>query len=249
VTGQILIDLGNSRWKVVKASRGVIGEARQGLYVEIDAFSAALIELADGAGAVMLASVADHTRTDNLLSVARDVTGLSVRRVFSTDPVPGVRSGYRERGQLGVDRLLAMVAGRARCAGPFCVVDAGSAVTIDFVEADGQHLGGLILPGHRFARECLLARTSIPREAAVEPGARLGRDTPTAIELGSLYAVTGIIERFVGGSDALFPQAGTTVFLGGGDAGVLEALMPVPCKRVEHLVLSGLAVLAAEEEA
>ena len=249
MTGQVLIDLGNSRWKVAKASRGAIDEVRQGLYVETDAFSAALLELADGAGAVLMASVVDHTRTDTLLSVARDVTGLSVRRVFSTDRVPAVRSGYRDPGQLGVDRLLAMVAVRARCTGPFCVVDAGSAVTIDFVDADGQHLGGLILPGHGFARECLLARTSIPRETAVEPGARLGRDTATAIALGSLYAVAGIIERFVGGSDALFPRSGSAVFLGGGDAGLLEAVMPVPCERVEHLVLSGLAVLAAEEAA
>lgn len=249
MTGQILIDLGNSRWKVVKASRGVIGEVRQGLYAEIDAFSAALAEIADGADAVMVASVVDRSRAETLLSVVRDVTGLSVRRVFSNDPVPGVRSGYHEPGQLGVDRLLAMVAARACCAGPFCVVDAGSAVTIDFVDAGGQHLGGLIMPGHRLARECLLARTSIPREAGVEPGARLGRDTPTAVALGSLYAVAGIIERFIGGSDALFPLSGTRVFLGGGDAGALEALMPPPCERIEHLVLSGLAVLAAAEEA
>jgi type III pantothenate kinase len=247
LTGQVLIDLGNSRWKVAKASRGVVGEVRQGLYVAMDAYSEALAELSGEGSVVMAASVVDTTTSERFLSLARDITGSSVRRVLSSDAVPGVRSGYRDPAQLGVDRLLAMVAGHSLTSGPFCVVDAGSAVTIDFVDAAGQHLGGLILPGHRLARECLLARTSIPREAEVEPGARLGRDTPTALALGSLYAVAGIVERFVVGSESLFPQGGVTLFLGGGDAMMLESLMPVPCERVEHLVLSGLGVLAAAE--
>jgi type III pantothenate kinase len=247
--GQVLIDLGNTRWKIAEASRGVIGEIRQGLYSETDAFSCVLADLAGRVDAVLIASVVDSTRTDELVSVVGDVTSVRARRVLSTDPVPGVRSGYRNPSQLGVDRLLAMVAARWRWAGPICVVDAGSAVTIDFVDAGGQHLGGLILPGQRLARDCLLARTSIPQEAEVEPGARLGRDTPTALALGSLYAVAGIVERFVGGSDALFPLSGTKVFLGGGDVTALQHLMPVPCERIEHLVLSGLAVLAAAEEA
>ena len=249
MTNQVLIDLGNTRWKRGKASCGLLGEVRQGLYTEIDAFSAALAELAEGAGSVLLASVVDPARSRALLSVAGDVAPMRVRRVFSTDPVPGVRSGYREPGQLGVDRLLAMVAARSRCSGPVCVVDAGSAVTIDFVDAGGQHLGGFILPGRRLARECLLARTAIPREAEVEAGARLGRDTPTAVALGSLYAVAGIVERFVCGSDRLFPSAKAKVYLGGGDAAALETLMPVSCERIEHLVLSGLAALAASEKA
>lgn len=247
MTGQVLIDLGNSRWKAASASHGVVGEVRQGLYGDEDAFSEALAALSGKGSVVFAASVVDSARSDRFLSLARDVTGSDIRRVLSSEAVPGVRSGYRDPAQLGVDRLLAMVAGRARTSGPFCVVDAGSAVTVDFVDADGQHLGGLILPGHRLARECLLARTSIPHDTEIEPGARLGRDTPTALALGSLYAVAGIVERFVIGSESLFPGGGVTLFLGGGDAMMLDSLMPVNCKRIEHLVLSGLAVLAAAE--
>lgn len=249
MSGQVLIDLGNTRWKVAAASGGLVGEVRQGDYGQAGMLSAALSELSGGAGKVLLASVVDPERTETVLALARDATRARVRRVLSTDPVPGVRSGYRDPAQLGVDRLLAMVAARSRSSGPLCVVDAGSAVTVDFVDAGGQHIGGLILPGRGLARECLLARTSIPRDAVVEAGARLGRDTPTAVALGSLYAVAGIVGRFARGSDALFPLSDLEVFLGGGDAAALEPLMPLACTRIEHLVLSGLAVLAAAGEA
>ena len=246
MTRQVLIDLGNTRWKMATASHGLIGPVRQGSYAEPGTFSAALAEISGGAVGALLASVVDRDRTEALLALTRDVTGRTVRRVLADDPVPGIRSGYRNPAQLGVDRLLAMVAARARCSGPLCVVDAGSAVTVDFVDAEGQHLGGFILPGQRLARECLLARTSIPDQAEVERGARLGRDTATAVAMGALQAVAGIIERFVCGRDALFAH-GATVFLGGGDAGDLAPLMPVPCEQVEHLVLSGLAVVATAE--
>lgn len=249
MTGHVLVDLGNTRWKVATASGGIVGEVRQGAYDAPESFATAISDLARDGRAVLLASVVDRDRTNGFLSIASEVAAGKVRRVRAGEPVPGVRSGYRDPAQLGVDRLLAMVSARSRCAGPVCVVDAGSAVTIDFVDADGLHIGGLILPGHRLARESLLARTSIPHDADIEAGARLGRDTPTAVALGSRYAVAGIVERFVVGSQALFPRSEPRVFLGGGDAAALEPLMPLPCERVEHLVLSGLAILAAAEDA
>ena len=94
-------------------------------------------------------------------------------------------------------------------------------------------------------RDCLLTNTSIPRDADIEDRALLGRDTATAVALGGRYAVAGIVERFTRGGGALFPGRTTEVFVGGGDADRLLDLMPVPCTKLDHLVLRGLAVLAA----
>ena len=63
------------------------------------------------------------------------------------DSACGLRNGYRDPAQLGVDRWLAMCAAWQQFPGSLCVVDAGTAVTIDVVAADGAHSGGLILPG------------------------------------------------------------------------------------------------------
>jgi type III pantothenate kinase len=138
-----------------------------------------------------------------------------------------------------------MVAARARASQALCVVDAGTAVTIDFVDPDGQHLGGFILPGRRMFRECLVTNTSIPCDTEIEERAVLGRDTPTAVALAGRYAVVGIVERFVAGPKSLFPGQQVNIFAGGGDADDLMELLPPPCTQLDHLVLRGLAVIAA----
>jgi type III pantothenate kinase len=169
-----------------------------------------------------------------------------VRRVLSTDPVPGIRNGYRRPHQLGVDRLLAMVAVRAQGEGAFCVVDCGTAVTIDLVDAAGVHQGGLILPGERLARDCLLAGTSIPRDGDIEAGASLGRDTATAVSLGARYAAASTVERAVAAYRERF-GGHIGVFVGGGGGDGLLPLLPAGCIRFPELVLHGLALVAANE--
>ena len=56
---------------------------------------------------------------------------------------------------MGADRWHAMLAGWVRCKASFAVVDAGSAVTVDYVNAGGRHLGGYILPGLQMMRRSL----------------------------------------------------------------------------------------------
>jgi type III pantothenate kinase len=245
----LLLDLGNSRWKAALAVDGDLSDICSGEHGRFDALDACLARQGPTVRSIWLASVADAARTDALLARLRRLPVGEVRQVRATDPMPDLRSGYRKPGQLGIDRLLAMVAVRAISREPFCVIDAGSAVTIDFVDADGQHLGGFILPGERLARDCLLANTSIPRDAEVEPDAVLGRDTATAVALGGRYAVAGIVEHFLAGRAALFPGQLAATYVGGGDAGRLMPLLPAGCIKLDHLVLRGLAVLAAGKQA
>lgn len=243
----LLLDLGNTRWKAAYAADATIGEVCHGDYGRPAALTEWVRGNAEGLDALWVSSVVDEERTHALLGPVETLLNLSARRVRSTDPMPGLVSGYRKPAQLGIDRLLAMVAARARFTGPLCVVDAGSAVTIDFVTSAGQHIGGFILPGSRMFRDCLLANTSIPRDADTEPGAVLGRDTATSVALGGLNAAAGIVERFTTGSAALFPAERPVVVVGGGDAGQLVPLIPLDCTTLHHLVLRGLFVLAKGE--
>src|SRR5581483_12290196 len=98
-----------------------------------------------------------------------------------------------------------------------CVINAGTAVTLDLVDGQGVHRGGAILPGPRLMVEILLRRTAgIARRAdasraagaanrardSSHRGARLGRraesflarDTASAIEQGAANAVLGAVE-------------------------------------------------------
>lgn len=241
----LLLDLGNTRWKMARAVGGEIGDVCSGPYGEMSGLAAAARDEPTGITQLLLASVVDPQTTDGIVACLQDVTGLPVKRIASTDRMPNMVSGYQRPEQLGVDRLLAMVAARARDTRPLCVVDAGTAITVDFLDGEGQHLGGFILPGIRMSRDSLLAGTSIPRDEAVDEHAILGRDTPTAVALGAQYAVAGLVERFVSGSAALFPGRVVHTFVGGGDAQRFLGLLPQPCSTLDHLVLRGLAVVAA----
>jgi type III pantothenate kinase len=239
----LLLDLGNSRWKFALSQGVEIGPVQVGAYSELAALQAAVMH-ADQLETILLASVADKQTTDAVTAALHRVCPLPVRRILSTDRMPNLTAGYLKPEQLGVDRLLAMVAARARTRRPLCVVDAGTAVTVDFVDAGGLHLGGFILPGYRLFRECLLANTAIPRDEKVDEAALLGRDTPTAVALGARHSVAALVERFSTGSAALFPGEEVQVFVGGGDAGAISGLLPGPCVRIDDLVLRGLAVVA-----
>jgi len=244
----LLMDLGNTRWKIARSEGTGTGAVVSGDYGDLEALRTAVSRDAEVIDRIWLASVVDEARTGSVVATVQETVGIPVRQVISTDTMPNMISGYLKPEQLGIDRLMAMVAARAISPRPFCVVDAGTAVTIDFVDQTGQHLGGFILPGRRMFRECLLANTSIPRDSQIDEHAALGRDTPTAVALAARYSVSGIVEHFVDGPGSLFPGVGARIYVGGGDADHLLELLPPPCTKLDDLVLRGLAVMAAGGE-
>ena len=150
----------------------------------------------------------------------------------------GVTNGYTDPAQLGVDRWAALVAARARHAGASLVVMAGTATTIDRLDASGDFRGGMILPGLELMKRSLAQGTAglpLARGAyADEP-----RSTPDAIETGCLAAQAGAIER----AYARLP-AGSPCLLSGGGARALVPVLDLPVQEVEHLVLEGVLRLA-----
>jgi type III pantothenate kinase len=154
----------------------------------------------------------------------------------------GVTNGYRDARQLGSDRWAALVAAHAADKGDKLVVNAGTALTIDALTADGHFLGGLIVPGPA------LMRRSLDRGTA---GLRLTegdfREFPTstseAITSGSVQACVGAIER-MRGLMAARGHSTVRVLLSGGAAGELASHLPLPHGIHENLVLDGLVLIA-----
>ena len=65
----------------------------------------------------------------------------------------GVTSAYQQPHRLGVDRWLALLGGYGMSNTDAMIIDAGSAITVDLLRKDGQHLGGAILPGFNTSLE------------------------------------------------------------------------------------------------
>lgn len=148
----------------------------------------------------------------------------------------GVVNGYDDPARLGADRWAALLGARALHAGPAVVVMAGTATTIDALAADGRFRGGLILPGLDLMGRALAQNTAGLPEAR---GAwrEFPANTDDAIVSGALEATLGAIERMahrLAGAEFL-------VLLSGGAAAALAPHLTPPLRRVDNLVLEGLA--------
>ncbi|MDA1116764.1 MAG: type III pantothenate kinase [Proteobacteria bacterium] len=150
----------------------------------------------------------------------------------------GVTSRYQRPEQLGADRWASLVGARGLHQGACLVVNAGTATTVDLLSAQGEFLGGLILPGVDLMRFVLHEHTGrLPlQEGRFE---RTPRNTLDAIETGCRHAQAGAVERMyrVAGAQA------QCLVSGGAGLALIEQL-DIPCQYVENLVLEGLARIA-----
>lgn len=133
------------------------------------------------------------------------------------------RTAVDEPTRLGVDRFLsALAAYRSVPTGTSAVaISVGTAMTLDFVEPDGTHVGGAILPGPRLMARSLFRRTAkLPRVRLTRavPTRAWGANTADAIDLGVASAVLGAADQLVW-DWAARGSAPVRVFVTGGDAG------------------------------
>ena len=155
----------------------------------------------------------------------------------------GVENGYRDPGQLGTDRWAALIgAHHAGERGHKLVVNAGTALTIDTLTADGRFLGGLIVPGPALMRRSLDRGTAGLRltEGVLR---EFPESTPDAITSGAIQAAVGAVERLAGLMAARGCPPGRIILSGGAAAEIAKSL-PITTTHHENLVLDGLLLIA-----
>jgi len=159
----------------------------------------------------------------------------------------GVSNGYDNPAQLGADRWAALIGARSVHGGPALVVMSGTATTIDVLGADGVFRGGLILPGLDLMRQAL-ARSTANLPAASGTFSALPTNTDDAIVSGCLAATLGAIERVAGqpvcSSSGNASGANFLCLISGGAAAALVPHLTLPFRKIDNLVLTGLAHFA-----
>lgn len=241
---RLLVDIGNTRIKWAWSERsGELSGCASAFGVD-----------------ALCASVENHARPQAvLLADVRGDVGLQERIVQALAalgwpecmPVASrarfgpLRIGYADATQLGVDRFLALVAASEFLPQPVIVLNAGTALTVDALDANGRHLGGVIMPGLRSIAGALGA--AAPRLPAVREfeSVRLepwGTDTASAIGNGILYAWAGAAGRVV---DDMRERLGADcrVLIGGGDGALLGGRLKTAVHHDEFLVLRGMTYL------
>ena len=112
---------------------------------------------------------------------------------------PGIKTGmalrYDNPREIGPDRLVNAVAAYERVKGASVVVDFGTAVTFDPVSAEGEYLGGIIMPGVEISMEALTNRAAaLPKIELGPPRALIGKTTIDAIRSGVVYGFAGAVD-------------------------------------------------------
>ena len=111
----------------------------------------------------------------------------------------GLKVRYRNPLEVGADRIAgAIAAAHRKPARNLIVVDCGTATTFDVITADGDYMGGVILPGIGVSAETLASRTAkLPRVEIARPETVLGRSTVESIQSGLYHGHTGAIRHIV----------------------------------------------------
>jgi type III pantothenate kinase len=203
---------------------------------------------------LLVANVAGSQMQQRIAQEARRLWQIETQFASTAAFAAGVTHAYREVSSHGVDRWLAVIAAYRLAGGAACVIDAGTAATIDGVDSKGLHLGGLILPGVRMMIDSLLNKTGdIAKRARALPGT-VGTDisgsgtlfataTAQAVATGAVLAIAAASDRAIA-EVAKRTGASPKVYLTGGDAPSIARAMQTSAEQVPDLVLQGLSLLA-----
>ena len=189
---------------------------------------------------VCFASVAGAGVTAQVHEFVRSAWELEARQAVTEKERGGLRNAYDDVAAMGVDRWLAMLAAWSRYKKPLCVIDCGTALTVDIILGDGQHAGGFILPGLSLAAAALAREThgiSGRREQA--PQLEYGRSTAACISNGFAFALAGLLDRCSGKTREEQGVELLSIITGGA---AQQALSLLPGRHIHepHLVLQGL---------
>ena len=149
-------------------------------------------------------------------------------------------------GQLGIDRCLVMLAARQRYPQQACVIiDAGSATTVDYIDALGEYGGGWILPGRQLmARSLAQLSPKLHRVDDYVPGTALtlGLCTAQAVDQGILACQLGAITLAMQQVQMLKADSPVVLVVTGGLGQSLLGQLEQPAQYIPLLLFEGLAL-------
>ena len=241
----LLVDIGNSRLKWAIEHDGHIGEIVSVDYRCPEFLDDLRLRWRDMVQPkkMAIASVSAKPVLSGIIDLSRTLwPGLEALIPQASDYAFGVTNAYEHPEKLGVDRWLAMIGAHRHYAGAVCVADCGTAITLDVLQADGRHLGGLIGPGLIMMKQSLASNTAgLPFNTEPYP-MQLAAETNVAIANGVLLAAAGLIEnamrRFA---------ANHQLILTGGDAEIVAESLAMSLIVDKELVVKGLAAVCSGE--
>ena len=247
----LLLDFGNTRLKWAISSGKAAANAQTHIVRHgaccytpeaLTAWGAEIARLSD-LRALQFSSVVSAEREAAVFAQTASL-GLTPHRFTVSGRSGALTNAYGSPETLGVDRWAAAIGGWGLCGVSCLIISAGTATTIDVVQAGGDgaqavYRGGLILPGVDLMLDALHAGTArLPRAEGCYRGVPdVADNTHDAMTTGALDATCGAIERMGRALPADAPW-----ILTGGAAGPIAQVLGDRVRCVANLVLEGLAL-------
>jgi type III pantothenate kinase len=204
------------------------------------AIAAASRRLRPGQTVAVLASV-NPAVAALLIAEINTGLGIGVHRIERDVPVP-IRRQLAARARVGEDRLLNAAAAHALLRQSCVIVDAGTAITVDYVGADGTFHGGAIGAGAQMMLDALHARAAqLPRVVMAAPRGALGRDSAEAMRAAVFFGLRGLVSTLA--DEYAWAMGGRPLVVAtGGDAELLFSGHPRIDRIIAPLTLWGIAL-------
>ncbi len=244
----IAVSVGNSRIHAALFSGGALSESERfetaRLAVAAQRVLAWWNAAADPAAMPVVMASVNEPVASTLKAMIEDQLSIEVYRVGEDVPVPIGRQLDPET-ITGVDRLLNAAAAYDTLREACVIVDAGTALTVDFVDGEGTFQGGAIAPGAAMQLAALHQHTAALPELQLErpQDEAFGRSTAQAMLQGVFHGMRGTVQRLVeryAEHYGAFPRVIAT----GGDAELLFATDDLVDRIVPDLTVLGIAAAA-----
>jgi len=237
----LLIDIGNTRVKWRFQSHSGMPSSGASSHASPD-FRTSLLSAWSGLEpkTVLSSCVGSVIARQTVMDVCTELFGaVPFHEARTTAQLGGVRVAYSHPERLGVDRFLALLAAHRRLPRDQLIIGVGTALTVDALQSDGQHRGGLIAPAPRLMQQSLVDATAGIRPWAPGSVVDLATNTEDAIASGAWHAAAGLIERSLHLSRS-WAAGDVALVLHGGDAPTLASQLGHASELAQDLVLDGL---------
>jgi type III pantothenate kinase len=242
----LLLDIGNTNTHVGLADRRRV----------LKQFNVPTREWFGGGASALVEKFAGKNKIGGavLCSVVPRATPLvrkTVRAVWKLDALEltpktlrGVGIDYPKPKSIGPDRLANAVAAKFRLGAPVVVVDFGTAVTFDVVNAKGNYVGGIIAPGLAAMTDYLHEKTALlPKIKIREVKSAIGKSTEHAMLIGAVHGYRGLVRELIGELKRELSAKKLPVVATGGYAKLIAAKLPEISAVAPDLTLEGLRLV------
>jgi len=245
----LVVDVSNSFTKYALSTSDKLGPIRSWPTPQVDATWLGVLAARYPGVPLFLSSVVP-ARTE----LAARAFGDRLHRLHGLAPL-GIPISYRNPQQVGPDRLANAIAARHLYGAPAIVIDFGTAVTFDVVDARGAYSGGVIAPGLNLMTDYLHERTALlPLVAIREPRRAIAQSTEEAIRVGAVTGYRGMIREILGAIKKELGARRVRVIATGGQASIVSRRMKeieavLPALTLDGLRIWGAGMMAAKNVA